>query len=164
MSSPTIDLSSLLSGNRRRRTRLGFVASFLRRTRTARQSSSLVRESATEQLEERQSGWTYSKPVVALDTLWNLAFVVVACFVLYISREEKPVVSLRLWIVGYVVQCILHVVCVLAEYKRRVRGGDEEEREERRHAEPGYGLVSDLEIGWDYGHQHRYGQSEERTR
>jgi hypothetical protein len=163
MSSFTIDLSSLLSGDRRR-TRLGGVASFLRRTRTARQPSSLVRESATDQLEDRQSGWPYSKPVVALDTLWNLAFVVVAGFVLYISKEEKPVVSLRLWIVGYVVQCIMHVVCVLAEYKRRMIGGEEEEMEERRRAEPGYGSLSDLEMGWDFRYQHRQVQSEETTR
>lgn len=164
MSSSSIDLSSFLSGDRRRRTRLGGVASFLRRTRASREPSSLVRESATDQLEERQSGWAYSKPVVALDTLWNLAFVVVACFVIYLSREEKPVVPLRLWVVGYVVQCIMHVVCVLAEYKRRIRGEEEEEREDRRHAEAGYVSMPDLEMGWGYGRQRRQDQSEETTR
>lgn len=162
MSSASVDLSSLLSGDRRRRTRLGGVARFLRRTRTAREPSTLVRESATDQLEGRQSGWAYSKPVVALDTLWNLAFVVVAGFLIYMSREEKPVVPLRLWVVGYAVQCIMHVVCVLGEYRRRVRGGEGEEREDRRHAEVGYGLVPDLEMSRFYGHQQS--QSEEITR
>lgn len=154
MSSASVDLSSLLSGgDRRRRTRLGGVARFLRRTRTARDPSTLLRESATDQLEDRQSGWAYSKPVVALDTLWNLAFVVVAGFLLYMSREEKPVVPLRLWVVGYAVQCIMHVVCVLAEYRRRVREGEGEEREDGRHADAGYDLVPDLEMNRVYGHQ-----------
>ncbi|XP_078174095.1 E3 ubiquitin-protein ligase At4g11680-like isoform X2 [Carex rostrata] len=160
MSSASIDLSSLLSGaDRQRRTPLGGVARFLRRTRTAREPSTLIRESATDQLEDRQSGWAYSKPVVALDTLWNLAFVVVAGFLLYLSREEKPVVPLRLWVVGYAVQCIMHVVCVLAEYRRRVREGEGEEREDRRHADADYSLVPDLEMNRVYGNQ----QSQEIT-
>ncbi|KAJ3690676.1 hypothetical protein LUZ61_019840 [Rhynchospora tenuis] len=159
MSSGSIDPSPLLSGDRRRRSRLGGVASFLRRTRTARDPSTLVRESATDQLEERQSGWAYSKPVVALDSLWNLAFVVVAGFVIYLSREEKPVVPLRLWVVGYAIQCIAHVVCVLAEYKRRVRGGGEE-REDRRHAVAGYGFMPDLEMGLDYVNRPGQGRTE----
>lgn len=161
MSSASIDLSSLLSGaDRRRRTPLGGVARFLRRTRMAREPSTLIRESETDQLEDRQSGWAYSKPVVALDTLWNLAFVVVAGFLLYLSREEKPVVPLRLWVVGYAVQCIMHVVCVLAEYRRRVREGEGEEREDRRHADADYSLVPDLEMNRVYGNQ----QSQEITR
>ena len=50
----------------------------------------MVRETATEQLEERQSDWAYLKPVVILDVLWNLAFVVVAATVLFLSRYEAP--------------------------------------------------------------------------
>jgi hypothetical protein len=34
-----------------------------------REPSLLVREAATEQLEERQAGWAYSCPVLALDLL-----------------------------------------------------------------------------------------------
>lgn len=81
----------------------------------------VVRETAAEQLEERQSDWAYSKPVVVLDIIWNLAFVAVALSVLILSRNEKPNMPLRLWIVGYALQCILHMVCVCVEYKRRRR-------------------------------------------
>ncbi|KAI3765546.1 hypothetical protein L2E82_15583 [Cichorium intybus] len=38
----------------------------------------LVRETAAEQLEERQSDWAYSNPVVIPDLVWNLAFVIVS--------------------------------------------------------------------------------------
>ncbi|KAJ3692721.1 hypothetical protein LUZ60_011816 [Juncus effusus] len=151
MSSSSIDQTSLLSGDRRRRPRLG---QFLRRTRSSRDPSTLVRQSATDQLEERQSGWAYCKPVVALDTLWNLAFVVVAGCVLYMSRFETPVVPLRLWIAGYTVQCVLHVVCVLIEYKRRRREEGEIQRSNGRQEE-------DLEMG--FGYQQRQAQSDEAT-
>lgn len=79
----------------------------------------LVRETAAEQLEERQSDWAYSRPVVVLDILWNLAFVAVAAAVLVSSRDETPSMPLRLWIVGYALQCLLHMVCVCVEYRRR---------------------------------------------
>lgn len=79
----------------------------------------LVREAAAEQLEEQQSDWAYSRPVVFLDILWNLAFVGVAAGVLIMSRDEKPKMPLRLWIVGYAVQCVLHMICVCLEYRRR---------------------------------------------
>lgn len=81
----------------------------------------VVRETAAEQLEERQSDWAYSKPVVVLDIIWNLAFVAVAVTVLVLSRDESPEMLLRLWIVGYALQCILHMLCVCIEYKRRRR-------------------------------------------
>lgn len=80
-----------------------------------------VRETAAEQLEERQSDWAYSKPIVILDIVWNLAFVVVAMTVLVMSRDETPSTPLRLWIIGYGLQCVLHMVCVCVEYKRRRR-------------------------------------------
>ncbi|XXG63054.1 hypothetical protein AAC387_Pa05g1323 [Persea americana] len=66
-----------------------------------REPSMLVRETAAEQLEERQSNWEYSRPVVVLDLLWNLAFMVAATKVLVSSRDEDPSMPLRLWIMGY---------------------------------------------------------------
>lgn len=90
-----------------------------------------VRESAAEQIEERQSDWAYSRPVVILDLIWNLAFIVVSVSVLILSRKESPVMPLRVWIVGYALQCLVHMVCVYVEYKDRYR---------RRLAEFGGGL------------------------
>ncbi|OAY65350.1 E3 ubiquitin-protein ligase [Ananas comosus] len=133
----TVDPAPLLGGLRRggggggggggvgalpRRPSLRGAARFLRRAgsrRVMREPSMLVREAAAEQLEERQSDWAYSRPVVVLDILWNLAFVAVAAGVLVLSREEAPSMPLRLWIVGYALQCVLHMVCVLIEYRRR---------------------------------------------
>ncbi|KAF3943243.1 hypothetical protein CMV_030179 [Castanea mollissima] len=40
--------------------------------------SMLVREMATRQLEERRADWGYSKLMLALDIMWNVAFVVVS--------------------------------------------------------------------------------------
>ncbi|KAK9276985.1 hypothetical protein L1049_006524 [Liquidambar formosana] len=107
-----------------RRQSLREAARFLRRAssrRMMREPSMLVRETAAEQLEERQSDWAYSKPVVILDIIWNLAFVVVGTVVLVLSRKESPSVPLRCWIVGYALQCVLHMVCVGVEYRRRRR-------------------------------------------
>lgn len=107
-----------------RRQSLREAARFLRRAssrRMMREPSMLVREAAAEQLEERQSDWAYSKPVVILDIVWNFAFVAVAASVLLLSREENPSMPLRLWIVGYALQCALHMVCVCVEYRRRRR-------------------------------------------
>uniref|UniRef100_A0A7N0U147 RING-type E3 ubiquitin transferase n=1 Tax=Kalanchoe fedtschenkoi TaxID=63787 RepID=A0A7N0U147_KALFE len=107
-----------------RRQSLREAARFLRRAssrRMMREPSMLVRETAAEQLEERQSDWAYSKPVVVLDMIWNLAFVAVAVAVLVLSRNETPSVPLRLWILGYALQCLLHMVCVTVEFRRRVR-------------------------------------------
>ncbi|PKA60834.1 E3 ubiquitin-protein ligase [Apostasia shenzhenica] len=105
-----------------RRPSLRGAARFLRRAssrRMMREPSMLVRETAAEQLEERQSDWAYSRPVVFLDILWNLAFVAVAMGVLVMSRDEKPTMPLRLWIIGYALQCLLHMICVCVEYRRR---------------------------------------------
>lgn len=87
-----------------------------------REPSVRVRETAAEQLEERQSYWAYSRPIIVLDVLWNMAFVIVAFAVLGLSINEKPEVPLRLWIVGYALQCLFHVFCVFLEFKRRRRG------------------------------------------
>nr|KJB52053.1 hypothetical protein B456_008G244300 [Gossypium raimondii] len=107
-----------------RRQSLREAARFLRRAssrRMMREPSVLVRETAAEQLEERQSDWAYSKPVVVLDIIWNFAFVVVSVGVLLSSWEERPDTPLRLWIIGYAFQCLLHMVCVCVEYRRRRR-------------------------------------------
>ncbi|KAL3743473.1 hypothetical protein ACJRO7_018724 [Eucalyptus globulus] len=101
----------------------GVAARLLRRASgrrmMLREPSMQVRENAAEQLETRQSDWAYSKPIVALDILWNLAFVGVALGVVALSPNERPEVPLRLWIVVYALQCLFHVACVVAEFKRR---------------------------------------------
>ncbi|GLT40473.1 hypothetical protein SLA2020_146100 [Shorea laevis] len=110
-----------------RRQSLREAARFLRRAssrRMMREPSMLVRETAAEQLEERQSDWAYSKPVVILDILWNFAFVAVASGVLVLSTNEHPSMPLRVWIMGYALQCLLHMVCVCVEYRRRRRRVD----------------------------------------
>ncbi|KAJ0590488.1 putative transcription factor C2H2 family [Helianthus annuus] len=98
------------------------AARFLRRAssrRMLREPSMRVRESAAEQIEERQTDWAYSRPLVILDLIWNLAFIVVSVCVLVMSRNEDPKRPLRLWIGGYACQCLLHMVCVCVEYKHR---------------------------------------------
>ncbi|XWS32226.1 hypothetical protein CRYUN_Cryun23aG0142100 [Craigia yunnanensis] len=99
------------------------VARLLRRASSRRlmlrEPSVRVRETAAEQLEERQSGWAYSKPIIILDILWNMAFVVMAVVILGLNLEEKPTVPLRLWILGYGLQCLFHVACVVVQYRRR---------------------------------------------
>ncbi|KAJ0692837.1 putative transcription factor C2H2 family [Helianthus annuus] len=90
-------------------------------------ASMLVRETAARQLEQRRADWGYSKPVVALDMTWNLAFVAVSVVLLFCTMDEKPNVPVRVWICGYAVQCALHVVLVWLEYRRRNRRLTEEE-------------------------------------
>nr|XP_043639989.1 cleavage and polyadenylation specificity factor subunit 3-II [Erigeron canadensis] len=82
-------------------------------------SSMLVRETAARQLEERRADWGYSKPVVALDMTWNLAFVAVSVVLLMCTVDEKPKVPIRVWVCGYALQCAVHVVLVWLEFKRR---------------------------------------------
>ncbi|XP_030491141.2 E3 ubiquitin-protein ligase At4g11680 [Cannabis sativa] len=81
-----------------------------------RESSVQVRENAAEELEQRQSGWARSKAIILLDVLWNLVFVVSGIAVLWLSMNEKPSVPLRLWVVGYMFQCLFHMGCVFAEH------------------------------------------------
>ncbi|KAL8141660.1 hypothetical protein V2J09_014692 [Rumex salicifolius] len=99
------------------------AARFFRRAsssrRIMREPSMMVREVAAQQIEDRQSDWAYSRPVVLLDVAWNLSFVVVATVVLVLSWDEEPALPLRLWIVGYALQCFAHMLCVSAEYRRR---------------------------------------------
>ncbi|XP_066389868.1 E3 ubiquitin-protein ligase At1g12760-like isoform X1 [Miscanthus floridulus] len=130
ISSPTSPASGPSGGGPLGRlTSLRGAARFIRRTgsrRLMREPSVAVRETAAEHLEERQTDWAYSKPVVVLDMLWNLAFVAVAAAVLAASTGESPAVPLRVWIAGYVLQCLLHILCVTVEYRRRRRDADQE--------------------------------------
>ena len=54
------------------------LAMLLNRAIGRRGPSMLVRETATRELGERRADWVYSKPVVALDMMWNTVFVVVS--------------------------------------------------------------------------------------
>ncbi|KAH7570879.1 hypothetical protein JRO89_XS05G0212100 [Xanthoceras sorbifolium] len=85
-----------------------------RATGRGRGPSMLVRETAARELEERRADWGYSKPVVALDMLWNTAFVVVSAAMLIVTVNEKPNTPIR-----YALQCLVHVVLVWLEYRRR---------------------------------------------
>ncbi|CAI7856051.1 unnamed protein product [Closterium sp. NIES-53] len=85
-------------------------------------------------LEERQSNWAYSRPIVLLDTLWNLIFVLVAIATLSVSRnhKEEPAAPLGVWLMGYSAQCIIHIVCVLVEFDRRQQIPDERRSDRSR--------------------------------
>ncbi|GJP45683.1 hypothetical protein CLOM_g5039 [Closterium sp. NIES-68] len=92
------------------------IQQLMRRRQSPRQAS------APEQLPDPQpSTWAYSRPVVILDAFWNLAFVVVTAITLFISqaRHEHPPAPLSIWLLGYAVQCAVHVICVLLEHERR---------------------------------------------
>ncbi|XP_016496097.1 E3 ubiquitin-protein ligase At4g11680 isoform X1 [Nicotiana tabacum] len=65
------------------------------------------------------SYYGYSRPIVVLDVIWNLAFVCVSCFVLLTTISERPSTPLRLWIGGYALQCLLHVGFIWIEFQRR---------------------------------------------
>ncbi|KAL2347770.1 hypothetical protein Fmac_001770 [Flemingia macrophylla] len=97
------------------------LALLLGRAAGRRGPSMLVRETAARQLEERRADWGYSKPVVALDMSWNMAFVVVSAVMLACTTAERPNTLIRLWIVGYALQCLVHVLLVWFEYRRRSR-------------------------------------------
>ncbi|CAH1417042.1 unnamed protein product [Lactuca virosa] len=80
-----------------------------------------VRESAAQQLENWRDDWGYSLPVVAIDTTWNLAVVVVSIAMLFWTAREQPNMPVRAWICVYALQCVMHVVLVLLDYRRRNR-------------------------------------------
>ncbi|KAM6574812.1 hypothetical protein CsatA_023139 [Cannabis sativa] len=132
---------------RRPPTPLRGAARFLRRASgrgmMLREPSVRVREAAAQQLEERQSDWAYSKPVIALDVLWNATFVGIGIAVLWLSVNENPSVPLRLWIIGYALQCVFHMGCVAAEYRRRQR----ERRGEELEGSQGWESGGDLNSG-----------------
>ncbi|KAI4348556.1 hypothetical protein L6164_009266 [Bauhinia variegata] len=62
---------------------------------------------------------SYSKPILVLDLLWNLAFVLVTAGVLLSTLTECPSTPLRHWLCGYAFECILHIGFVYFEYRRR---------------------------------------------
>lgn len=95
------------------------LAMLLGRATGRRGASMLVRETAARELEDRRADWGYSKPVVALDVLWNTAFVVVSVVMMIVTAHERPNSPLRLWICGYALQCVVHIVLVGVEYRRR---------------------------------------------
>lgn len=95
------------------------LAFLLSRATGRRGASMLVRETAARELEDRRVDWGYSKPVVALDMLWNTGFVAVSVAMLICTINEKPNTPIRLWICGYALQCLVHVVLVWLEYRRR---------------------------------------------
>ncbi|XP_074309324.1 E3 ubiquitin protein ligase RIE1 isoform X2 [Silene latifolia] len=97
------------------------LALLLGRAAGRRGPSMMVRETAARELEERRADWGYSKPVVAVDMLWNMVFVVVSVVMLFCTVGEKPNVPVRVWVGGYAVQCLVHVVLVWSEYRRRSR-------------------------------------------
>ncbi|KAK4415954.1 E3 ubiquitin-protein ligase [Sesamum alatum] len=175
---PAVDTTPLLGHQifRARRPRflrpaptLRDAAHFLRRATTRggamREPSVLVRAAAAEQIEERQSDWAYSKPIVILDLVWNVAFVIVSVSVLIMSRDETPSTPLRLWIFVYALQCVLRGVCVCTEYKKRysrqnsVRSERGELSYSRNYSNSSFGS-DDVETG-DYFPDHR--QSEDET-
>ncbi|PNY04735.1 E3 ubiquitin-protein ligase at1g12760-like protein [Trifolium pratense] len=100
------------------------AAQFLRQAserRMMREPSMMVRVTLAEQLEEWQSNWAYSKLMVINYILRNFVFIVVAVAALILIRDESPSLPLRLWISGYALKCVVHVVCVCFEFRRRRR-------------------------------------------
>ncbi|CAO2829945.1 unnamed protein product [Amaranthus hypochondriacus] len=95
------------------------LALLLGRASGRRGPSMLVRETAARELEERRADWGYSKPVVALDILWNMVFVLASLVLLICTIDENPNVPIRVWICGYAFQCLVHVLLVWLEYRRR---------------------------------------------
>ncbi|KAL1556521.1 E3 ubiquitin protein ligase RIE1-like [Salvia divinorum] len=121
MSSPTAPLlrPRQPSNAAARPSALSLILSRAAATTQRRGASVLVRETAARELEERRADWGYSKPVVALDIMWNLAFVVVSVVLLICTAKENPNVPIRVWVCGYALQCLVHVVLVWVEYNRR---------------------------------------------
>ncbi|KAK7374178.1 hypothetical protein VNO80_07604 [Phaseolus coccineus] len=124
-----VDSVPFLPQSRRvsRRAPLRTASSFFRRASGRRlmlgEASVRVREAAAAEVEERQSEWAYSRPVVVVDVLWNAAFLVIGASVLWLGAAEEPSVPLRTWIVGYLVQGMVHSLCVLVEFRRRMMSG-----------------------------------------
>ncbi|KAG9444486.1 hypothetical protein H6P81_015826 [Aristolochia fimbriata] len=121
-----------------RATRPNTLGVLLGRATGRRGPSMLVRETAALQLEERRADWGYSKPVVLLDIIWNLAFAVVSVVMLASTSRERPNAPVRIWICGYALQCVVHVVLVWYEYRRR-------NLRRRRIIDDGHGGASDSE-------------------
>lgn len=109
------------------------LAVLLGRATGRRGPSMLVRETAARELEQRRADWGYSKPVVALDIMWNTAFVLVSVVMLICTADEHPNTPIRLWICGYAAQCLVHVVLVWIEYQRRNSRRVRDEERQQNH-------------------------------
>ncbi|QCD89570.1 E3 ubiquitin protein ligase RIE1-like [Vigna unguiculata] len=59
----------------------------------------------------------HSKPVLALEMSWNMAFVFVSAAMLACTTSERPNSPIRLWIVGYVLLRFMHVVLLWLTYR-----------------------------------------------
>ncbi|KAK5833346.1 hypothetical protein PVK06_017171 [Gossypium arboreum] len=77
----------------------------------------LARETAAREQEEQRVDCEYSKSVVALDMMWNAAFVALSVVMLPSTMNEKPNTPIRLWVCCYALLCMLHVVFVWWEYR-----------------------------------------------
>lgn len=139
--------------------RTSTLAFLLGRASGRRGPSVLVRETAARELEERRVDWGYSKPVVALDILWNTAFVAVSAAMLICTLNERPNTPIRLWICGYALQCLVHVVLVWLEYNRRNPRRSRSRDEERGDA----GNVDDSEDEGDGGGSGRGSSASSRS-
>ncbi|KAJ6321906.1 hypothetical protein OIU77_011903 [Salix suchowensis] len=109
--------------------------------------SMMVRETAARELDERRADWGYSKPVVALDMIWNAAFVVVSVTMLVATAKERPGTPIRIWICGYALQCLVHVVLVWLEYRRRNTRGERDIESQQQSTEEENVAESDDEDG-----------------
>ncbi|KAG8649086.1 hypothetical protein MANES_08G066900v8 [Manihot esculenta] len=67
------------------------------------------------------NNYYFSKPIMVLDLIWNLAFVAVSVAVLFSASKEKPSTPLRIWVSGYSLQCLLHVAFVYFQHQNRRR-------------------------------------------
>jgi hypothetical protein len=119
-----------------------------------------VRERAAVEVEERQREWAYSKPVVALDIAWNLSFLVVSVVVLGLSNKEEPCVPLRVWILGYLFQGLVHSLCVVSEFRRRRRDIVLEDSSHDLETGPRWSLSSDTDSDVDF-HSHHFLENQE---
>ncbi|XP_074306824.1 E3 ubiquitin-protein ligase At4g11680-like [Silene latifolia] len=63
------------------------------------------------------SNHSFTKSFVVLDVIWNMGFVLVSVFVLLSTFQEKPSSPLRVWVVGYALQCLLHVGSACHEFR-----------------------------------------------
>uniref|UniRef100_A0A804QKY2 Uncharacterized protein n=1 Tax=Zea mays TaxID=4577 RepID=A0A804QKY2_MAIZE len=85
-------------GARTGRTPAPSSCSTLPRTSGRRGPSMLVHEMAALQLQRRRVDWAHSRPVLALDIAWNVAFTAAAAAMLSSSAEESPIKPLHLWV------------------------------------------------------------------
>ncbi|KAL9234444.1 hypothetical protein vseg_009316 [Gypsophila vaccaria] len=85
------------------------------------QPSLRVRHSAAQEIMERRRELTESKPTVVGDLVWNVISVFLIIYAMIVSNDEVTEVPLRLWLIVHAVLCVVHVVCVFAEFRRRRR-------------------------------------------